>query len=34
MIEIIADTTDHHDMIADITMYFYAIDKVIRLHPE
>ena len=34
MIDIITDTASHHNMIADITMHFYTIDKVIELHPE
>ena len=34
MIFIMADSAGHHGMIADITMHFYATDKVIKLHPE
>ena len=34
MIIIMADSAGHHGMIADITMHFYATDKVIKLHPE
>ena len=30
MIIIMADSAGHHGMIADITMHFYAIDKVIK----
>ena len=34
MIAIIADSAGHHNMIADITMHFHAIFRVIQLNPE
>ena len=34
MIDSIAVTASHHIMIANITIDFYAMDKVIELYPE
>ena len=34
MIAIIADTAGHHDMTADSTMHFHAINIVLKVNPD